>query len=184
MEQRELSMICWCSPTLALYGWTASHLWQNDESHPPGKTSTDVHGQQIQKRQDTVDEGHHCRCQSKREDRVVYCNHGPCGFELWGRYYGHTRCTSSQPQMVKKLHSAVEAAIELNCWEQLPCTSGTSFQCATGRSLKLWVISWCKQKLLAVAGSSYVCCGDFRQIPSVIPGGGRQAIIHTIIKSS
>jgi hypothetical protein len=29
-----------------------------------------------------------------------------------------------------------------------------------------------------------VCCGDFRQIPPVIPGGGRHAIVEATIKSS
>ena len=33
-------------------------------------------------------------------------------------------------------------------------------------------------------GRIFVCCGDFRQIPPVIPGGGRHAIIEATIKSS
>ena len=33
-------------------------------------------------------------------------------------------------------------------------------------------------------GRVFICCGDFRKIPPVIPGGGRQAIIETTIKSS
>ena len=33
-------------------------------------------------------------------------------------------------------------------------------------------------------GRVFVCCGDFRQIPPVIPGGGRHAIIEATIKSS
>ena len=33
-------------------------------------------------------------------------------------------------------------------------------------------------------GRVFICCGDFRQIPPVIPGGGRHAIIEATIKSS
>ncbi len=33
-------------------------------------------------------------------------------------------------------------------------------------------------------GWVFICCGDFTQIPPVIPGGGRHAIIEATIKSS
>ena len=33
-------------------------------------------------------------------------------------------------------------------------------------------------------GNVFVCCGDFRQIPPVIPGGGRSAIVEASIRSS
>ena len=33
-------------------------------------------------------------------------------------------------------------------------------------------------------GRVFICCGDFRQIPPVIPGGGRRAIIEATIKLS
>ena len=33
-------------------------------------------------------------------------------------------------------------------------------------------------------GQVFVCCGDFRQIPPVIPGGGRSEIIEATVKSS
>ena len=40
------------------------------------------------------------------------------------------------------------------------------------------------QTTILCSGRIFVCCGDFRQIPPVIPGGGRHAIIEATIKSS
>ena len=41
-----------------------------------------------------------------------------------------------------------------------------------------------KQTTVPCGGRVFICCGDFRQIPPVIPGGGRRAIIEATIKSS
>ena len=53
-NREELSAVCGCSPALALSRWTASHPWWNDESRSYRDPSADVHGQQVQKRQDVI----------------------------------------------------------------------------------------------------------------------------------
>jgi ATP-dependent DNA helicase PIF1 len=69
-------------------------------------------------------------------------------------------------------------AAALHIWDEFPSIHQKNFEA---------VSNW----LCDVTGSSapcggrvFVCCGDFRQIPPVIPGGGRSTIVEASIPSS
>ena len=66
----------------------------------------------------------------------------------------------------------------MHIWDEFPMCHRKVFQAVSRCLCDL------KQTTAPCGGRVFICCGDFRQIPPVIPGGGRRAIIEPTIKSS
>ena len=62
----------------------------------------------------------------------------------------------------------------VHIWDKFPMCHRRVFE----------AVDRCLCDLIQCGGQVFICCGDFRQIPPVIPGGSRQAIIEAAIKSS
>ena len=66
----------------------------------------------------------------------------------------------------------------LHIWDEFPSIHRKNFEAASQCLCDMTGSS------IPCGGQFFVCCGDFRQIPPVMPGGGRSAIVEASMKSS
>ncbi len=80
---------------------------------------------------------------------------------------------TARSQRAEILHASV-----LHIWDEFPMVHRTIFE-AVNRCL-----SNISGNDAPCGGRVFVCCGDFRQIPPVIPSGGKSTIVEASIRSS
>ena len=66
----------------------------------------------------------------------------------------------------------------LNIWDEFPMAHRKNLEAVNCLLCDL------TQNLAPCGGKVFLCCGDFHQIPPVIPGGTRALIVHATIKAS